>query len=763
MRALTTVPTRTLDEYLAVALSAHEAPGETFPVYDPEGRHLWPRRVSARLGIPVVDPPTGEPRTDSGATPEEAEAVLRHAREDHLVVAVPGRGKDEGYAWPAAVFALAKRARLERAYGVEDVLRAVRRAGSPRWLTIVGPSDALGFGWTARIREARPELDVGLLCAQSVVKLGELVFKALAHPRLPAARDVFVAPLLKGDAPVAAGRLTTYPQDAVDAAALTDGTGLHRVFSLITHGSEDYMRLGSGDILCGLTPDESAREAAVREGGPLPACLQGDGCVYPEARRRDPARVPAQVVFANACLTVKLGTQLLGRDNRFTVAQRFLDAWAGSYVASPLLKDGTPAENLLFHHLLDEGLPLGTAVRVVNDNLRRWGVDAPEVVIIGDPEATYAPEPATVAPPSVTCHEEPGRARIVFEGVVPARTRIRLKDPDLLAGPADGLTVTPLAPFGGRQPVYCATGVIDGEPNLFVLALQDHRITGPHTSRTLVLERTTGRGAAPGPTAHGSGAVAAAHRIVRAIERYENLAFLDLRLDRTRNILADAANSLPTIARRVKAVAAEPTRSEPLEKATDRILANCRRLDRNLLEMLLRLTETREYHFVEAYRPVYAVRHVDSPYGVCDYCGEVLHRYVSAHVLRPHLRRHLLSCPVCGATQDTEDDAVRIAIRGDNRLQPGTETVLDVRMDNDGDEPLEVLLGARITRGKPHGFGFRLDPDTLTVPPRAAARTRLTVTTGEPSIHHPVLLRFYAVGLGRIDFAGRDLWIRKER
>ncbi|MER7411766.1 hypothetical protein [Streptomyces cacaoi] len=805
---------RTPGESLAIALDRYRDAGgdPVLTAFDPRGHHVWPRRIAARLGVPVTGPP--EAPGARQAPLGEAVAALRHARAEHLVVALlpdggtagggapsgadpSGGGPDggAGFGHSAAVFALARNARLEIARSEDAVLRAVRRA-APRWVTLVGSADLLGFGLTTRLRARFPGVEPGVLYAHTPAKLSELVLKALLYPRLPGTEDVLVAPLLKGGAPLRSGRLTVYPQDAIDASAFArpapgsgagagagagagtggadaaassaasgagvgfgagagpqtksshghgpDSPGLLRMFSIITHGSEDYLRLTSRDLLCGRTGDAAQLALARRESATLPACMHGDDCVYPDARRWSPASVPAQLVFANACLTVKLGTQLFGRGNRFTVAQRFLDAWAGAYIASPLLKDGTHGENLLFHHLLEEGATVGGAVRQVNDSLVHWGIDAPEVLVVGDPEARWTADGARPLPEAVSCQETPGRAEITFEGLLPAFARVRLKDPELReAYRSGGLALTPLVPFGGRLPFYGTLGEgPDGELSALVFGFQERRLTGTEESRTLVV--------AP----HGT---RPADRIVRAVERYENLACLDIKLDKARSVLTDTANSLPAIARRARDAAGELTRSEPLAKATDRVLANCARLDRHLLETLLRLTETREYHFVESYRPAYAVRHVESPYAACRYCPETTHRYTSAHVLRPRLRRLLVSCPVCGATQDTEDETVDLTLEGEAVLVPGGTTRLRVRLANRGPDALDVLLGARITRGKQHGFGFALDPGRLRVPAGSTAEAALTVTTGHPTTRHAMLLRCYAVGEGRIDFAGRDL------
>ncbi|MFI9627930.1 hypothetical protein [Streptomyces sp. NPDC052042] len=743
----------TLGGYLEYALTHRGRGARHLPVYDPAGQHLWPRRIAARLGLSVTEVPR---QRASDGPPDEllalvartrAAAVGSGGRDDHTVVALTD---DAGFQAPALVFALAKNARMIQADTAEQVVDAALALPPGGYLTVVGPERTLGFALLNRLRLKAPAVNTGVLCGPTPAKLSELVFKTLLYPELPAERDEFFAGLLKGKEPMTSGRLTVYPAEAVDAGHLTDETVLRRVLSFIAHASEDYLRVTPDDILCGLTDLPQEREAARQVLGPLPACLQGDGCVYPEARRHDPAYIPAQLVFANACLTMKFGTQLLGENNRFTISRRFLDGWAGCFVASPLLKDGIPAENLLFHALVEDGFTVGAAVRAVNENLDRWGVDAPAVVVIGDPEAVYAEEPGRERPvrgaaPAVTHHRD--RTEVRFDDAMPAYARVRLKDPALLAAHRAGvLDVRPSEPFGGRTPFYAAAAEVDGELDVCVLGVRERPLLADESPRTLDIRAQ--------PPAEEL------DRLVRAFERYENLAFLDIKLDKGRAVLTDMVNNLPTMARRAKAVRYELTEWERYSRSIERSKEKCAMLDRGILDKLLHATESREYHFVEAYRHTYTVQRTEGTEEACRHCGEAVHHYVSGNILRPRMRRYLVSCPVCGAVQDTEDTAVSLAVTGENQLRQQSDTVLGVEITNSGTEELRFLLGGRITHGKPHGFGFRLDEETLSVPPGSTARTRLTVTTGRPLVRHAMLLRFYAVGLGRIHFAGRDLYVR---
>ncbi|MFE6688981.1 hypothetical protein ACFVFQ_21245 [Streptomyces sp. NPDC057743] len=739
----------TLGDYLEYAL-AHRGRGARYlPVYDPTGRHVWPRRIAARLGLTVTE----VSRRHASAEPPDPLALMAYAqdavggsRDNHTVVALTD---DAGFRAPALVFALAKDARLIQADTEVQVVKAALELPPGGYLTVVGPERALGFALPNQLRREAPSVNFGVLCGPTPAKLSELVFKTLLYPELPADRDEFFAGLLKGKEPMTSGRLTVYPTEAVDAGHLTDETVLRRVLSFIAHASEDYLRVTPDDILCGLTDLPQERQAAQQTPGPLPACLQGDGCVYPESRRHDPAHIPAQVVFANACLTMKFGTQLLGENNRFTISRRFLDGWAGCFIASPLLKDGIPAENLLFHALIEDGFTIGAAVRAVNENLAWWGVDAPAVTVIGDPEAVYAKESSDwpTREPTSTLTHHPDRTEIRFDHTMPTHTRVRLTDPVLLAAHRAGtLDIRPSQPFGGRTPFYAAATETDGELDVRILGVRERPLLANESPRTLEVR-------AQPPTAE-------LDRLTRAFERYENLAFLDIKLDKGRAVLADMVNNLPTMARRAKTARYELTEWERYSRSIKRIQEKCAMLDRGIMDKLLHATESREYHFVEAYRHTYTVQHTEAMEEACRHCGEAVHHYVSGNTLRPQMRRYLMSCPVCGAVQDTEDTAVSLAVTGENRLRQQSDTVLDVEVTNSGTEQLRFLLGGRITHGKPHGFGFRLDEETLTVSPGTTARTRLTVTTGRPLVRHAMLLRFYAVGLGRIHFAGRDLYVR---
>lgn len=733
----------TASDYVKYALAQRGRGARYLPVLDETNAHHWPRRIADRFGLDFTAVPPGREALDIDAL--RASADFAKGRAEHLVVLF---GQEDEFCAPGLVFALAKNCRLTRASSADEVLKAAAEVPRGGYLTVVGSERSLDFHLLTRMWRETPWVTPGVLCAPTPAKLSELVFKTLLYPELPAERDEFYAGLLKGTEELRTGALTIFPADAVDADRLVGDLGMRRVLSFIAHASEDYLRISPGDILCGLTDDLAAREAAQAAAGPLPACLQGDTCVYPESRRHDPAELTGQVIFANACLSLKFGTQLLGEDNRFTISRRFLDGWAGTFVASPLLKDGIPAENLLFHTLLEGGATVGAAARAVNENLAWWGVDAPAVVVIGDPEAVYATapvEPEEDSPPEVTSHGEV--TDITFEGNVPARSRVRLAGAGLLQAYRDGtLEVSAAEPFGGRLPYYVAAAEREGALDLHLLGVQERVRREDEPPRRL---QVTVR-----PAEDPLGWV------VRAFARYENLAFMDLKLDKGRSVLADMVNNLPTMARRAKAVRYELTESERFDRSLRRIRDKCAQLDRGIMEKLLHATESREYHFVEAYRHTYTVQRTEAVTDPCRYCGEALHRYVSGNVLRPEMRRYLLSCPVCGAVQDTEDPDLTLTVHGDNRLRPGRETPLELEIVNSGTEEMRLLLGARITHGAPHGFEFRLGAASVTVPPGESSRTELVVRTATPRVRHSMLLRCYAVGEGRIQFAGRDLYIR---
>lgn len=80
----------TLGDYLEYALAHRGCGARHLPVYDPAGQHLWPRRIAARLGVPVAE----VPRQRASAGPaEDPLTLVAHARaaaggssrEDHTV------------------------------------------------------------------------------------------------------------------------------------------------------------------------------------------------------------------------------------------------------------------------------------------------------------------------------------------------------------------------------------------------------------------------------------------------------------------------------------------------------------------------------------------------------------------------------------------------------------------------------------------------------------------------------------------------------
>jgi hypothetical protein len=727
----------TLAAYLLHAVEQAMATSLVVPVYDPTSRFAVPRRIAARFGGAL-----DQVASDDGSHVDAA-ALLREigalpaARPEHLVVMLA----EDDSRYPATVFARYRRCSLVHARTAEEIA-AHARALDARYVTLFGPPRAVRFDLLAQLRrELGPRVAVGVFTAATTAALSELVAKNLFYPTVPAGQDAFLAPLEKGPSVHHSGPLTSYLGEACTPEVLASDGAVRRVLSLLTHGREDFLKVGR-HMLCGRDTGAAVPLTALPRA--VPACMQGFECVRPDLGRLDPAQVPAQVVFVNACLSLKFGVHLFG--DRFGVARRFLDGWTAVYVANPLLKAGAPMENLLFHHLVDAGLTIGEAVSVVNENVARVGRDAPAFMVVGDVEAVYG-NAGMVEPADSTVSVEHDRVVVELKAVVPRFAAFSIRDQRLLQRHRrDGLEAVPVQPFGGRTPVAAALYDAGDCLRIFLCGVEETPITEHGGVRRLAVRV---------PCADSEDA-----NPLLAIRRYEALPDLGLRLPQGKPVLVELATLLPVLIQRVSAARVDLTKAGALAKSIDRFRASFDKLDAELLSVLLKLTESRSYHFVEAYREAYAVEDVRIHRQPCPYCGEVVYEYRSQHLLRTDLWRAMHCCPTCGAIRDFDNDRLAIDIEGVPVLYAGTPNVQLIQLANRGPELARVLVGARVSKGASDGFRFDPDREVVTLGPGDRRTVAVTVTPGAAPLHHAVLLRAYAVSRGRISFAGRDLWLR---
>ena len=222
----------------------------------------------------------------------------------------------------------------------------------------------------------------GFIAVDSADLATFMLAKTVAYSMRPEGRDICFAPVHKGKDMADAGGLVMLPADSPqlrDWRVAIDGN--ESVVSIVGHASEDYLRLSSEELVCGR---RSVRRPD-RSGNRLPTCMIDGGCVLPGLRRTGPEDLPGAVFFSNACLSLKVDGGIFDGGDSYTVSQRFLEANAAAFVASPLLKDGRVEENLVFHGLMGAGLTLGQTVRELNRFLREWHFEAGKVLILGDP------------------------------------------------------------------------------------------------------------------------------------------------------------------------------------------------------------------------------------------------------------------------------------------------------------------------------------------------------------------------------------------
>ena len=577
---------------------------------------------------------------------------------------------------------------------------------------------AVGIDLMPTMRDISQFTDqVGFVAVDTIDLASFIVAKTVTYAMRPEGPDVCFAPIQKGKVATDAGELAVLPADSPqlqDWRSVVDGK--ESVVSIVGHASEDYLRLGPNELVCGRRfvrpPDATGQR--------LPTCMVDDGCVLPGLRRTGAADMPGSVFFANACLTLKVDRGIFDGGDSYTVSHRFLEANAAAFVASPLLKDGRIEENLVFHGLMGAGATVGHAVRELNRLLLAWNFEAAKVIVLGDP--------SIVTSKSLPENEEQTFKKGLLFGVhdeVP-----HLPDRDC---------------YAENAPPRAVTGFIRGE--------------GIPTRRAILLDRDPRTDAQPYLTARSITPERALNKIRRVLDDYDRVALLDVKIDEGRQLLTDLRKGYPNTVRR----AATSRCGAPLDPALGRVLERLatatQTIDAGLVAKLQRETLKSEYHFVEAYRDAYRTTNVHPMTEGCPNCGSDAVRYEFAALGDTAARRWLISCVVCGAVQDGVPDFVVSQVMP---LHPGVGGGIlwgKVHLHNQSSSDVDLSLGGAVTHGRRHDATVGVSRDRVTLSPGHDDIVTVKIRVPHPENHHPMFLRMYAVAEGRVSFSGREFFV----
>ena len=482
------------------------------------------------------------------------------------------------------------------------------------------------------------------------------------------------------------------------------------------------MHLGP-DALCGRSQRPDAAAPAGNGTGRLPACVHDGACVksgevLPVSRLRTP------VLVLNGCNLMRIGGPgAFGPE--FTLPFAFLEGRGVAAVASRRTRFGDDAEVLLADRLLRTGHSLGETVRVLNAALPHWGREAPDHLLLGDPEH----RPVTGPPPAAAAVRPDG------DGV-----ELGWRDVDavLLEARLPVLPDRPEIRVVGSAPELFAAVVPEPGGGWRLLAFSWARIRQPEL--TLRVVPGTGQDERRGELAAAGGALAAYRRLLRGL--VPGLDHAERELDGRATALARAwahARSRPAVWADADRAGAEVT--ELLD-----------RLDAELAAALLDRVDRGAYVWLDQYAEVEAtiqpVRHRAGP--PCPYCGAPTAARDYRHLWRPGADRDFAICATCGNVWDTDAGLAPVVLDGPADADRPGELRQVLVVDNPGHQLLRGHVGVRLYQGGPRGSSAEPAIVQVGVPPRSQARVEVTVRVGERQPAHIEFLRGFLVSRLRV-------------
>ncbi len=560
---------------------------------------------------------------------------------------------------------------------------------------------------------------VGFVVMDTIELASFLLAKTVVYSEMPEGRDLCFAPIQKGKVLGDAGGLTVLPGDSQELQQWRSVVeGDESVVSIVGHASEDYLRLSSNELVCGrrtVRPPEIS-------GKRLPTCMVDGGCVLPGLRQTGPQDVPGRVFFANACLTLKVDGGVFDGGDSYTVSQRFLEANAAAFVASPMLKDGRIEENLVFHGLMGSGMSVGQATGEINRLLPHWGFEVGKALVLGDPSMTTGerlPEE----------EEQPFKKGLQF-GVMDEAPEVP-DDECCLDGPQSRAVVG-----------FVRGGMIPHGRAALVDRAIDTEAAGPL--------RIVSRSQTP---------EAALVRVRQVLDEYDRLALLGVKVDEGRNLLTDLRKNFPNAVRRASVSRCGAPIDPALQRVLDRLREATKTVDPGIVAKLQRETVKSEYHFVEAYRDAYRMTGMHRLDDGCPNCGSDAVRYEFVSFGDDRAHRWMVSCVICGAVQDGVPGFVMSSIEGLETNSEDKTVQGEVVFQSEAPEEVSLAIGGAVTHGKRHGASVTVSQEQVVLSPGGHARVPVEVRVPQPADKHCMFLRMYCVSEGKIGFSGREFFI----
>ncbi|MCZ7430965.1 C25 family cysteine peptidase [Streptomyces sp. WMMC1477] len=680
----------------------------------------------------------------------EATAVLLGLEpEDGDLGAVLGWGAPE-WSLPAMLLA----ARTGRPFRwVPDAAQARREA--ERWpgtLTLAFPHDEIGvedlpaltlsrsYHAAGRLADglelaSRP---VGFLTATSLQVLSSVTSRRLAlpGPLPPTSAAVFTG--LDADPDVGPDSFLLNRERS--AAGYLEAVGEVSALFLSGHSREDLFHLGP-DALCGrsLQPAPSGPETR------LPACVLDGDCV--KGGEVLPAHtLSAPVAFFNSCNVMRLGGDG-AFDEHFTLPFTYQEGEGVALVGSRRTRFGDDnVELVLAERLVRTGRPMGEIVRTLNNAIPLWGREAPDYLLLGDPEFRPFPPGPDAAEVAVRPGAEGGGVEVEFSGVDAELLEVLLPDP----GPAPSVRVTGItAADGESDEVDLRTALVreeDGGVRLFVFSWKALRL------RRLALRVDPGRPhqELSDDVARTLGNASAYRRLLRGYLGGFDNAEQELRSKAT------------ALSRRRAEARTAPLALREADTAAGELRSGLSRLDEALCTHLLDRIAAGAFVWLEQCESAdgnfHVARHL--PPTTCPYCAArvVLREYRNDH--HPQASREFALCASCGNIWDVPGAVPPPVVLGADTARRGGEHRQGVRVTNDADRPLYGAVGMRLYQADQHGVTVTPGVREVAVPPRSSREFWFTLKLPEGVPAHMEFLRGFLVSNLDVAMFQRNLWTR---
>ncbi|BEL07224.1 hypothetical protein Q0Z83_054150 [Actinoplanes sichuanensis] len=551
--------------------------------------------------------------------------------------------------------------------------------------TFLATADTVNDHWLGAASE---RAGLGLLTARDHSRLAALVSRTLrAHDQLSTSSVHLEA-------------IT----NAVARADLTSTTPHTGTLTLRAHGRECLVHLSDG-VICGRSESEPSVRPDGRRMLGLTSCVQNEGCYrlhYGPDEVISAAEISAGIVLLDSCMVQKVGSSQFTSDT--TLALTMLEGETFAVVASPWVRGGYRVAGPLFTALLQDGMSLGRAVAVVNEEIDANTRAIGRFVLLGD--ASLRPFPST----RLTAADP--------------RTPFFIEDNAIRPAPLDA------------PECLVVQGLAD------VVRLRD--------GQTLVLPRggpaQVSTGLATEPLWDVMRRLAARARAVARLWAYD-LVGPDLDPGRARAALAEAYSEL-----------ADTLVSETAAAALDRAEKLLDAADRTVAAQLTDLTVSSRYHFMDSYSD--SCERVEKRPARCPECNDsaVLIRW--RHVLDADVERLMLLCAVCGEVTDEDADAVvtcrLVGVQHTARTQHLKQQAV---LHNRTGRTVRAHLGYALLYEELYGTEWART-ELLTLAPH---EVRIVEVGGHIPADFDVAdrhgLRLFAVAEGRISAYSRYLWV----